>query len=122
MSRGLNSGEWPMKSVKKSDWKPFIDRVTKGLPGKRSEIEVDSLRIGAQILAEWVPLLGIAYDPKDDVFEVALEGVDHLIPHPQELHAEEGVYGLELLAVVDSDGSRHLIRFREALMLPPPHQ
>jgi hypothetical protein len=35
--------------------------------------------------AEWPPLRGVAYDPKDDVLEVALEGIDHLIEHPREI-------------------------------------
>jgi Family of unknown function (DUF5335) len=110
-----------MRSIRKSEWKSFTDRVTKGLVGTQAEIEVASLKLGAQIEAEWVPLLGIAYDPKDDLFEVATESIDHLVPRPQELYAEEKAYGLELLALVDADGDRHLIRFRGPLMLPPPH-
>jgi len=109
-----------MKSIRKSDWKTYADRVTRGLVGKQAEIEVDSLRLGAQIEAEWIALLGIAYDPRDDIFEVALDGLDHLISQPTEIYAEEGVYGLSLLAVVDADGNRHLIRFRDPLMLPAP--
>ena len=38
-----------MKAVKKSDWAAFGKRVTKGLIGKRAEIEVDALDLGAQI-------------------------------------------------------------------------
>jgi hypothetical protein len=110
-----------MRSIKKSEWKTYGDRVTRGLVGRRTEIEVDSPKLGAQVQAEWVPLFGVAYDPKDDLFEVAMEGIDHLIPRPKELYAEEGAYGLELLAVVDADGDRHLVRFRDPLMLPPPH-
>jgi hypothetical protein len=34
-------------------------------------------------------LLGISYDPKDDIIEIALEGVDHLIPKPREVYVEE---------------------------------
>ena len=40
------------------------------------EIEIASLSICDQIEAEWLPLLGIVYDPKDDIIEVALEGLD----------------------------------------------
>jgi Family of unknown function (DUF5335) len=39
----------------------------------RAEIEVASLALGDQVEAEWLPLLGIAYDPKDDLVQVALE-------------------------------------------------
>ena len=65
-------------------------------------------------------MLGVDYDPKDDLFEVALVGLDHLIRKLQEVYAEEGASGLSLLAIVDGEGTRHLVRFKEPLMLPPP--
>jgi hypothetical protein len=68
-----------------------FDRVTKMLEGKRAEIEVVSLRLGDQVEAEWLPLLGIAYDPNDDIVEIALEGLDHLIPNPREIYVEKGL-------------------------------
>jgi hypothetical protein len=109
-----------MRAIDKPDWAAFGERVTGGLVGKRAEIEVDSLRLGAQIQAEWVPILGVDYDPKDDLFEVALEGLDHLIYRPREIYAEENASGLNLLAIVDGEGTRHLIRFRDPLTLPSP--
>jgi hypothetical protein len=51
---------------------------------------------------------------------VALEGLDHLINKPREVYAEESASGLSLLAIVYGEGTRHLIRFREPLILPPP--
>ena len=72
-----------MRAIEKSDWAAYCERVTRGLIGKRAEIEVDSLQLGAQIQAEWVPIIGLDYDPKDDLFEVALEGLDHLIYRPR---------------------------------------
>jgi hypothetical protein len=106
-----------MRAIEKSDWAAYCERMTRGLVGKRAEIEVDSLQVGAQIQAKWVPILGVDYDPKDDLFEVALEGLDHLIYRPREVYAEESASGLGLLAVVDGEGTRHLIRFRDPLML-----
>jgi hypothetical protein len=55
------------------------------LDGKRVEIEVDALAIGSQIEAEWLPVLGITYDPRDDIVEVALEGLDHMIHKPRDV-------------------------------------
>ena len=109
-----------MRAIEKSDWAAYCERMTRGLVGKRAEIEVDSLQVGAQIQAKWVPILGVDYDPKDDLFEVAVEGLDHLIYRPREVYAEESASGLSLLAIVDGEGTRHLIRFREPLILPPP--
>lgn len=113
-----------LRKLEKPEWQRFADTVTKILVGKRAEIEVASLDLGDQIEAEWLPVLGVAYDPKDDVFEIALENVnenvDHLIRGPREVFAEIGPPGLAALEVVDSDGRRQIVHFREPLMLPPP--
>ena len=70
------------RKLDKKQWHSFFDRVSTTLEGKEAEIEIASLRLGDQVEAEWLPLLGIAYDPNDDIVEVALEGLDHLIPKP----------------------------------------
>jgi hypothetical protein len=36
-----------------------------------------------------VSLIGLVYDPQDDIVEVALEGLDHMIHKPRELYVEE---------------------------------
>jgi hypothetical protein len=92
------------------------------LEGKQAEIEVASLRLGDQVEAEWLPLLGITYDPNDDVVEVALEGLDHLIPKPLEIYVEDGVEGIAALEVVDGDDEKQIIKLRDPLMLPAPAQ
>lgn len=109
-----------MRSIPKEQWKAYCDSVTDALTGLRAEIEIASLDLGNQIEAEWLPVYGITYDHKDDLFEVALEGLDHLIQRPRELHAQEGSRSIDAILVIDQDSVRHLIRFREPLMLPPP--
>jgi hypothetical protein len=61
------------RKLNKKQWRTFFDHVSTMLEGKQAEIEVASLRLGDQIEAEWLPLLGITYDPEDDLVEVALE-------------------------------------------------
>ena len=65
-------------------------------------------------------MLGIAYDPKDDVLEIALNGLDHLIHKPRELYADSGAGGLLSFEVIDADGVAQIIKLREPLMLPAP--
>jgi hypothetical protein len=108
------------RKLDKSDWRVFLDGVSRLLTGKQAEIEVDSLGLGSQIEAEWLPLIGITYDPKDDLVEVALEGLDHMIPKPKEIVARTGATGLESLEVVRDDNTREIVLFREPLMLPSP--
>jgi hypothetical protein len=108
--------------LEKTQWRAYLDRMAKALVGKRAEIEVASLPLGGQIEAEWLPLLGISYDPKDDVIDVALEGVDHLIHKPREVYVEQEGLELSSLEVIDSEGNRQIILLRDPLMLPAPAQ
>jgi hypothetical protein len=93
--------------------------MSKALLGKWAEIDVASLDLGDQIVAEWIPVLGITYDAKDDLLDVALDRASHLIRHPREIVVEETPGGLSSVAVIDEDGVRHIVRLKEPLMLPP---
>jgi hypothetical protein len=111
-----------MATVKldKGAWHTYFDRISKLVVGKQAEIEVASLKLGDQIEAEWVPLLGITYDPKNDLVEVLLEGLDHLIRNPRDIYIDQGPAGLTSMEVVDTDDVRQIIRLRDPVMLPPP--
>jgi hypothetical protein len=109
-----------VRKLDKSEWRPFFDGVSKILEGTRVEIEVASLRLGDQIEAEWLPFIGITYDPKDDILEVALEDVDHMVNHPREIHVDEAAGDFIAIAVVDAEGTQQILKLREPVMLPPP--
>jgi hypothetical protein len=109
-----------LKHIEHKEWRTYCDMLSKILAGTRAEVEVASLRLGAQVEAEWLPFLGIVYDPKDDVIEIALEGVDHIIHKPRELYVDYGIGGLAAIEVVDGDDVRHIVRLREPLALPAP--
>jgi len=109
-----------MATVKldKGTWQTYFDRVSKLVVGKQAEIEVASLNIGDQIEAEWLPLLGVSYDPKNDLVEVLVEGLDHLIHNPREVYVDQGPTGMTSMLVVDDADVRQIIRLRDPIMLP----
>lgn len=109
-----------LSRLEKPKWHAYFDHISKVLDGKRAEIEVDALAIGSQIKAEWLPLLGISFDPEDDIVEVALEGLDHLIHKPRDVFVDQAAAALSSLEVIDDDDFRHIIKLRDPLMLPPP--
>src|ERR1700751_5128621 len=113
-------GSMSVQKVDKKGWGPFFDGLRQGLLGARAEIEGASLDLGDQIEAEWLPLLGITYDDKDDVLEVALEGVDHLIHGPREVWADPSVGEMMSFDVIDDRGVSQIIKLRQPLMLPSP--
>jgi hypothetical protein len=109
-----------VRKLGREEWAAFFNRVSKGLVGKRAEIEIDSLALGRQVEAEWMPLLGIVYDPRNDVIEIALDGHDHLIHKPKEVYVDEGPVGLTSIEVIDAEGAQQIVQLRDPLMLPAP--
>ncbi len=107
-----------LTKLEKSTWHPYFDNVSKILDGKEAEVEIASLDIGAQIEAEWLPLLGLVYDPRSDVVEVLMEGLDHLIQKPSEIYIDHDAVRLVSVEVVDGEGVRQIIKLRDPLMLP----
>jgi hypothetical protein len=112
----------PIRQLQKSEWKSYCDRTSKGLEGKRAQIEVAALPIGDQIAAKQVPIFGVTYDPKDDIIEVALENLDHIIHKPRSLAADEVPAGLVSLEIVDGEGRKQIVKLMDPLMLPPPER
>jgi hypothetical protein len=106
--------------LEKAEWHPFFDRMSKALVGKRAEIEIASLTLGDQIEAEWLPILGITYEPKTDTLEIALDGLDHLIEYPNEIYVDATGIELRNIEIIDREGVAQIVRLRDALMLPAP--
>ncbi len=105
-------------TVPKKDWRTFFESLSAVSVGKRVEIEAASLDIGDQIVAEWLPLLGMTYDSRDDLLDIALPGLNHLIRRPQQILIEESENGVELIAVISEDETQQVLRLKEPLLLP----
>jgi hypothetical protein len=108
-----------MAMVDKSQWQAAADVLSRNIHGQHARLEVADPRLGDQIEAEWAPLLGVSYDPKDDLFEIQLEGVDHLVSHPRTFAVRERGGLADSLAVVDEAGTEHIVLLREPILLPP---
>jgi hypothetical protein len=106
--------------LEKEAWPDFCQGVTRELGGKRAEIEIASVTIGAQIEAQWLPLLGVTYDRGRETLEIVLDGHDHLVVEPQELYADYGPNGLESVGILDRHSDWQIMLLRDPLMLPSP--
>ena len=109
-----------IRRLEKPEWRPFFDTMSKILEAKVAEVEVASLDLGDRTQAEWLPLIGITYDPRDDAVEIALDGLDHMIRKPREIYLDDGASGLTSLEIVDADGVRQIVKLKDQLMLPAP--
>jgi hypothetical protein len=103
-----------------AQWQTFFDRVSRGLGAKQVEIEVAGLDLGDEVEAEWIPLTGISYDPKDDVLTIITDRLDHMIRSPREIYVETSVDGLHSMEVIDAEGHKQIVVLRPDLALPPP--
>ena len=108
-----------LRTIPKTEWQTFFDRISRSLFGTKAEIEVASMDLGDNIVAEWIPMIGITYDSQDDLLDVAFDRTDHLIRHPTEIAVEEDDAGLKSVAVLDSEGARQIINLRTPLALLP---
>ena len=102
------------------EWRAFFDGMADTLVGKRVEVEAASLDLGDQIVTEWVPLLGVTYDTRDDLLDVALSGLNHLIRRPRDIYVpgraqgrrdSRGRFGRWREADPASEGSAHATRW-----------
>lgn len=109
-----------LRQVAKPRWQAYFDRVSAMLGAKLVEIEVAGLGLGDQVEAEWIPFVGLSYDPASDLVAVIGEGVEHLIRHPKEIHVDHDTEWLHSVEVLDAEGVRHFVLLRDPLRLPAP--
>ena len=109
--------------VEPAQWKAFFDSFSHHLVGRQVEIEIVGLDLGDQIEVAWRPLGGLTYEPRSDTLHVYVNGrddhIDHAIVAPQEVWAELEDDALKSVVVMDRDGHKQFVRFRDPLALPP---
>ena len=110
----------PLRELARSHWQEYFDRVSKSLGAQRVEIEVTGLGLGDQVAANWVPLTGLSYDPKDDVLIVFADRLQHQIHHPRRIDIEHEFDWLHSIDAVDATGDHHIVQLKDPLSLPAP--
>jgi hypothetical protein len=106
-----------MRTLARAEWRSYCNRVSKATVGRRVELDVVSLDLGDHVEARWLPLVGLVFDARGDVLEVALEGVGHSIVSPREILLDETDRGLVAIEIVAADDTVETLRFREPLRL-----
>jgi hypothetical protein len=103
------------RTLQSPEWQAYFDQISKSLAGERALVEIEGLAFGDRMQARCLPLIGITYDSKDNVLEIAMEGLDHLIHQPREIVVSEGAEGLERLDIIDSGAQKQNIRLVKPL-------
>ncbi len=105
------------RKIDQSGWSAFFDSLAKNHRARKqvdyAEIRVMSQDIGVQKELSWLPLIGITYDAKDDLIDVSVENMNHMILHPEELYVQDASDGqVSCLEVRRKDGTVELIEIR----------
>jgi len=78
-----------IRKVERPEWRSFFNSISKILEAKEAEIEV------------------------------ALEGLDHMIRRPREIYVENDAGTPVSIEVIDADGGKQIVKFKDELLLPP---
>ena len=106
-----------MRVLARAQWRRYCDRISKAVAGRRVELDVASLDLGDKVEARWLPLVGVVFDARGDVLEIALDGIGHSILSPREVLLEETDRGLVAIEIVGADDTVETLRFREPLRI-----
>jgi hypothetical protein len=98
------------RKLDEQEWHRYFDKSDRALRGLKATVEVVATDVGAQFVAEGLGIVGITYDQKGKLLEVAMEGMDHLIMHPREIYVDETPQGLAVVEATDADGRKHIIQ------------
>jgi len=105
-----------VKKLEKEEWENYFNNFSrKFIKDKKTEyaeIRVLSIESGDQPETQWIPLLGISYDDKDDLLEIAVDKLDHLIYHPDEIFVDENGDIITSLQITKKDGEKQIIELR----------
>lgn len=111
------------KEIKREDWKNFFDELSRDQLDAETSIQVLSNEIGAQILSEGLPFIGLTFDEKGGESKIELivgSGTEnhqtHNILNPKMVafeSAEKGSFGT--LDIEDESETKTLIKFTQSL-------
>jgi hypothetical protein len=96
-----------LRELARPEWQRFFDRLSKALFPHHSMTETALLLVNQKVVAEWVPLLGLAYDPKKDHLEINLRDLDHRVRRPRAIYVDRGTSAIAGFEVIDGAGLRH---------------
>lgn len=111
------------KQLPRKQWSAYFDAFTKKFlrdPNpEAADIRVLSPEIGVQEQARHVRLQGITYDHKDNVLEIVLHRLDHLVFNPKEIWVTEEENGfVRNMEIVRDDDTREIVEFNPVGMTP----
>jgi hypothetical protein len=105
------------RELARSEWQSYFDRMSESLRATQVGIEVASLSIGDQVVANQAALTGITYDPKCADLMIITESLEHVIYGPNEIFVQESDDGVASIEALDSADTKHIVTLTPRLMI-----
>ena len=101
------------KCIVQQEWEGFFDELWKKIKNldEKVEIEIVAPSVFEGEEGKCLKIIGLSYDPKDNVVSVACENIAHLIHNPQEISVYEEDGAIKQIRINDSSGAEHIIKF-----------
>ena len=77
------------KRLDREKWASFFDQISKGIGAKQVTVEVASPSLGDQTATHGVSLSALSFDARNDVFEISVTGLNHMVQRPTEIYVLE---------------------------------
>lgn len=103
-----------IRKLPKKDWSVFFDQYSKRVlmqkNGHYVDLQLLSGLSGSVKETGSLPLLGLTYDGKNDLLEILLEDLDHMITHPDQIFVDENSQGdIVSMEIIEKDGTKHIL-------------
>ena len=106
-----------LTQLAKQDWHAFFDAASKALGEKRVTVELTGLELGDRLAADHAVMSGMSYEERSDVITLFIQGLEHRIQRPKNIHVDRQGTELTSFEVIDADGVHHIVRFDTAVAL-----
>lgn len=107
-----------LRPIERENWQLYLDQLSRSIQGNYVEIEVASLGTGDQIEEAWIPLIGLSYDPKEEILFVHTEQFERAIHNPKEVVAlhDAGMH-VRSISIKDAEGNVNTVNFRAPILI-----
>jgi hypothetical protein len=125
--RLLRKGKIMQGEIERDEWREYLDGFGKRNGGRAAHVEVISIDLGAQELAEKLPLEGVTFEDKGSLAPsveillgtTATRHLTHTLTGVQRIVPKVGADGREdALEIESADGTKTIILFETLPALP----
>ncbi|MDP9813354.1 hypothetical protein J2W42_006227 [Rhizobium tibeticum] len=100
-----------LKVLAKAEWATYFSHLHEAVQSKEIKIEVVGATVGDQILVKSSPLLGATYEPKEDMLELSVKGMTHVVERPRKITVQDEEGEVVAIEVIDFAERQQILTF-----------